>query len=257
MNYQDNESVLNKMKSAKIRITLSILVLLAVSIMSASGTHWRDADRSSSGIAPLPEEHEDAIIQIYAARAFGWRGTFAVHTWISVKPKGSKDYTVHNVVGFRSRRNRSVVVSVIDLPDRYWYGNLPTLLVDVRGEEAETLIPKVMQAINTYPYSRKYVMWPGPNSNTFTAYVGRQVPELKLDLPPTAIGKDYLAESNFIATTPGGSGYQLSLFGLLGLSLATEEGLEVNILGLNFGINPAKLQLKLPAVGLIGKQSDN
>ena len=156
------------------------------------------------------------------------------------------------MVGFRSRRNRSVVVSVIDLPDRYWYGNLPTLLVDVRGEEAETLIPKVMEAINSYPYSEKYVMWPGPNSNTFTAYVGRQVPGLKLDLPPTAIGKDYLTESNFIANTPGGSGYQVSLFGLLGLSLGTEEGLEVNILGLNFGINPVKLQLKLPAVGTVG-----
>ena len=87
-----------------------------------------------------------------------------------------------------------------------------------------------------------------PNSNTFTAYVGRQVPELKLDMPSTAIGKDYLGDSIIDATT-GGSGYQLSLFGLLGISLAAEEGMEINILGLNFGINPVKMQLKLPAVG--------
>jgi hypothetical protein len=112
-----------------------------------------------------------------------------------------------------------------------------------------------LAAIESYPYADKYVMWPGPNSNTFTAYVGRQVPELKLDLPSTAIGKDYLGD-NLIDITPGGSGYQFSLFGLLGLSLAVEEGVELNILGLNFGINPLKLQMKLPGVGTIGKQSD-
>jgi hypothetical protein len=222
--------------------------------MSASGNHWRDADRSSSGIAPLPEEHEDAIIQIYAARTFGWRGALAVHTWISIKPRGAKNYTVNQVVGFRSRRGLSVVVSTVDEPDRFWYGNPPSVLVDVRGETAEALIPKVIEAINSYPYAEKYVMWPGPNSNTFTAHVGRMVPELKLDLPPTAIGKDYLTDS-VLDTTPGGSGYQLSFYGLLGISLAAEEGMEVNILGLNFGINPVKLQLKLPGVGTLGNGS--
>ena len=222
--------------------------------MSVSGDHWRDADRSSSGLAPLPDDHDDAVIQIYAARTFGWRGALAVHPWISIKPKGASNYSVHQVVGFRSRQNLSVIRSSVDVPDRYWYGNLPTLLVDFRGEAAEIVIPKVNEAIDSYPYSRKYTMWPGPNSNTFTAYVGRQVPELKLDLPPTAIGKDYLTDS-IISTTPGGSGYQLSLYGLLGFSLATEEGMEVNILGLNFGLNPLKLQIKLPLVGTLGKET--
>ena len=43
-----------------------------------------------------------------------------------------------------------------------------------------------------YPYADSYRVWPGPNSNTFTAFVLREVPELRVDLPPTAIGKDYL-----------------------------------------------------------------
>jgi hypothetical protein len=34
-------------------------------------------------------------------------------------------------------------------------------------------------------------MWPGPNSNTFTAAVLRAVPELAILLPPNAIGKDF------------------------------------------------------------------
>ena len=242
-----------KLKTLTLRLIIAGIIIVTISMMSANGTHWRDADRSSSGIAPSADEYSSAVIQVYAARTFGWRGALAVHTWISIKQEGAREYTVHHVLGWRLRRNLSVVVSQNDVPDRYWYGNEPDLLVDIRGEEAVALIPRVEEAIANYPYTDKYVMWPGPNSNTFTAFVGRQVPELKLDLPSTAIGKDYLASTDFIANTPGGSGYQFSLFGVLGLSLAAEEGLEFNILSLNFGINPAKLQVKLPAIGVVGK----
>ncbi len=239
------------MRLVKFSVFLFVSLVLSIWVLSASGTHWRDADRTSAGIAPLPEEYEDAVLQVYAARTFGWRGNLAVHTWISIKEKAAQNYTVHHVLGFRSRRGLPVVVSDNDLPDRYWYGNEPEILVDFRGAEAEKLIPDVIAAIQSYPYPRKYVMWPGPNSNTFTAFVGRQVPELKLDLPSTAIGKDYLGDT-IVGSTPGGSGYQLSLFGILGMSLGTEEGMEFNILSLNFGINPMKFQMKLPAVGTLG-----
>lgn len=233
-------------------VTAACLVLLGASIMSASGGHWRDADRSSAGLAPDPAEYDGAVIQVYAARTFGWRGKLAVHTWLATKPGGAAAYTVHHVLGWRSRRGLPVVVSDRDVPDRLWYGNPPVILADVRGEAAERLLPKVLDAVASYPYADRYVLWPGPNSNTFTAYVGREVPELKLDLPPTAIGKDYLA-GTVLDNTPGGSGYQFSLFGLLGLSAGAEEGLELNILGLNFGVNPVKLHIKLPVIGIVGR----
>ena len=229
------------------------VLLSGLFIYSANGTHWRDADRSSAGLAPLPAEHPAAVIQVYAARTFGWRGALGVHTWLATKPADAESYIVHHVVGFRSRRGLPVVVSQTDIPDRAWYGNRPTLLVDIRGEQADRLIPKIMEAISTYPYPDEYVMWPGPNSNTFVAWIGRQVPDLQLDLPSTAIGKDYLT-GTIVAATPGGSGYQLSLYGLLGISVGIEEGLELNLLSLNFGINPLKLQLKLPGIGVIGRQ---
>jgi hypothetical protein len=41
---------------------------------------WRTASRDSAGIAPDPAAAPEAIIQVYGARAFGWRGAFAVHT---------------------------------------------------------------------------------------------------------------------------------------------------------------------------------
>jgi uncharacterized protein DUF3750 len=55
------------------------------------------------------------------------------------------------------------------------------------------------------------------NSNTFTAFVLRKNPELRVDLPPTAIGKDYLGIMP-VARTPSGTGGQLSIFGLAGVA---------------------------------------
>jgi hypothetical protein len=75
------------------------------------------------------------------------------------------------------------------------------------------------------------------------------VPELGVDLPGTAIGKDYLRDK-FIDSPPSGRGYQLSLGGLLGVTASSVEGFEVNLLGLSFGLGQSGL--KLPFVGHIG-----
>jgi hypothetical protein len=70
-------------------------------------------------------------------------------------------------------------------------------------------------------------------------------------MPPTAIGKDFIP-SNIVATAPSGSGVQASLFGLLGVMVAVEEGVEVNLLGLTFGVSLANPAIKLPGIGRIG-----
>ena len=136
--------------------------------------------------------------------------------------------------------------------DGYWAGNRPEVLVDHRGPQAEALIDQIEVAIEAYPYRDQYRTWPGPNSNTFIAYIGRSVPALGLELPPTAVGKDYLSNGNLFARTPSGTGFQMSLLGLLGLSLGRDEGLEVNVLGLVLGIDPLDVAIKLPGVGKIG-----
>jgi hypothetical protein len=77
------------------------------------------------------------------------------------------------------------------------------------------------------------------------------VPELRADLPPTAIGKDYLG-SRVFASAPSGSGVQLSVAGVLGVTASSVEGLELNVLGLTFGVDPWPPALKLPLIGRIG-----
>ena len=67
-----------------------------------------------------------------------------------------------------------------------------------------------------------------------------------------AVGKVCILGGGVFAKTPSRSGYQVSLFGLLGLMAAKEEGIELNILGLTFGIEVMNPALKLPLAGRIG-----
>ena len=131
-------------------------------------------------------------------------------------------------------------------PDNYWFGSRPDLLVDVRGDGVDVLIDRVEAAVRAYPYPSSYRTWPGPNSNTFTAFVGRAVPELRLDLPPTAVGKDFLPGGAPVGLAPSGTGVQVSLLGLAGVLVGWEEGVEVNLLGLTFGLDWNRPALKLP-----------
>lgn len=213
---------------------------------------WRTADRSSAGIAPDPVVTREAVVQVYAARAFNWRGVFAVHTWLATKPQDAESFTVHEVLGWRLHADDPVVVSHSGIPDRSWYGNPPELLTDIRGNRAMALIPAIEQAVRSYPYPRDYTIWPGPNSNTFTAWVARQVPSLELDLPTTAIGKDYLDRGQIFSRAPSGSGYQVSIYGVFGIVTAVKEGIELNFLGLSFGVDPFGLAVKLPGIGRLG-----
>lgn len=217
----------------------------------ATARDWRTASFESVGLAPDPATTREPVIQVYAARAWGWRGYFGVHTWVAVKPANAEAFTVYEVIGWRLRWGESPVVVRQRDADARWFGNAPELLADLRGDGVGRIIQKVDTAARSYPYPDSYTVWPGPNSNTFTAHIMREVPELKVDLPPTAIGKDYLADG-VIDKAPSGTGFQVSFGGLLGVMAGREEGLEVNLLGLTFGIDPFDPAIKLPLVGRIG-----
>jgi hypothetical protein len=208
------------------------------------------------GLAPDPAATPEAVVQVYGARCSRWRGYFGIHTWIAVKPAGARAYTIYEVMDSYFRRTGSAVAIRKRRPDARWFGHTPELLAERHGDGVAALIGRIEQVVREYPYAHEYVVWPGPNSNTFTAYVARAVPELGLDLPPTAIGKDYLGDRLF-APAPSGSGFQLSLFGLLGVLASGVEGFEVNVLGLAFGIDPFSPALRLPLVGRFGLARSN
>jgi hypothetical protein len=241
------------------RFLLLLLVLLVAPLLVSAcvfgregGLPWYQARRDPSGLAPDPAVTQEAVIQVYAARAVAWRGIFSVHTWIAVKPAGAPRYTRYEVVGFGIDQGAPAVRVDRMGPDNYWFGARPELVLDRRGPEAGALIGKIRAAVENYPYPHEYRAWPGPNSNTFTAYVAREVPELGLDLPSNAVGKDYLPDGAVFAPVPSGTGYQLSLFGLAGLLAARDEGIELNLLGLAFGVDFKNPGVKLPGIGRLG-----
>jgi hypothetical protein len=250
--YGDEKMIWSRCMLIALLFLLGLPLYVVFSGEAPLNRDYRSADRSSAGLAPPPDTTPEAVVQVYAARALNWRGIFGVHTWIATKAENATGYMVHQVIGWRVYRNLPAVSSAPGIPDGRWFGNEPHLIAELRGEAAARAIPIILQAVENYPYPNEYQLWPGPNSNTFTAYIGRQVPELRMDLPANAIGKDYPINGSLIDRAPSGTGYQFSMFGLLGLTMAKEEGIELNLLGLSFGIDFLKPALKLPIIGRLG-----
>lgn len=233
-----------------------VLALLVVGFSGELGAQsWRTASRASAGFAPDPATTPEAVVQVYAARTIGWRGYFGVHTWIAVKPTNAARFTVYEVFGFQLQRAGTVVRASERAADGRWYGAMPQVLADVRGPGVDAIIERIRAAAAAYPYAKSYHVWPGPNSNTFTADVLRAVPELRVDLPAHAIGKDFLGWVP-VAKSPSGTGVQLNVAGLAGVMIGWEEGIEFNVIGLSFGVNPKRLALKLPLIGNVGDRAN-
>ncbi len=210
--------------------------------------NWRVADWSSAAIAPDPQANPQAMIIVYAARAGNWKGIFAVHSWIAIKAANETRFTRYEVVGWGQPVRRNAYPA-----DGRWYSNRPYAVHTLQGAKAARLIPRIEAAIARYPARRRgsYRVWPGPNSNTFIAWLARQVPDWGPELPAVAVGKDYLGDGLHIARTPSGTGWQIAWSGYAGLALGLREGLEIHIAGSTIGIDPDDLAVKLPALGKI------
>ncbi|MEM7220007.1 MAG: DUF3750 domain-containing protein [Pseudomonadota bacterium] len=143
-------------------------------------------------VAPDPASTPEAVVQVYGADVWGFRGRFAIHTWIATKAPGASFYKTYQVIGWRLRRDGTALSVDTRPPDRDWFGSQPTLLHEVRGSDAAPLVDAIERAVESYPYAREYVMWPGPNSNSFTQWIGLEVPQLGLELPAKAIGKNWM-----------------------------------------------------------------
>jgi hypothetical protein len=165
-------------------IIVSAVVLIGLMLFNIyTSKDWRTASRESAGIAPDPSTTKEAVLYVYGADTWGWRGWFAIHTWIAAKRTGETAYTVYDVVGWRSYYGQPVLRITKDVPDRYWYGEKPRVLKAHKGTGVDELIDEVNKAAAAYPWKKTYKAFPGPNSNTFTAWIAKQVPKLELRLP--------------------------------------------------------------------------
>ena len=251
---------LKSIQTKKSKMLLLLLIIFTFALIyfnPKAGTNtWDKASRESVNLVASPQEVSEAQVQFYSAKAYSWRGKFSQHTWIATKEKNAESYLVYQVVLWGTYFGADgVVVVKPDQPDRRWFDARPEIIYSAAGEEAEKLIPQIQAATKSYPYQKFYRAYPGPNSNTFLSHVIRKIPDLKIALPNNAIGKDWLCDKNgvkFFAISESKTGVQFSFFGMFGIILGLVEGLEINIIGLSFGVDFMRPALKLPGVGRVG-----
>ena len=250
---------LNSRLSRRLPRKLIVLLLIAIflvplaaraALFAADGgpRSWRDADWSSIGALPPAADAPEARVLILSGRTGGWKGVFAVHSWLVVKPAHADAWRRYDVVGW------GIPVRINGwAPDGRWFGNEPTVVADLRGPLAEKLIPTLEQAAQSYRFGHAgdYRIWPGPNSNSFIAALLRTVPELGATLPPNAIGRDF-RDGFYAGRTDSHTGVEVNLWGYAGVKLGWVEGIEINLLGLVAGVDIRRPALKLPGFGRIG-----
>jgi hypothetical protein len=249
-------SVASPASAVRKTIVLALLAIFLLPIAARAAlfafedrpSSWRDADWSSIGSLPAARQHPEARLLVLSGRTGGWKGVLAVHSWVVIKRANAAQWTRYDVVGWGNpvRVNGWA-------PDGRWFGAPPVVVADIRGPEAEALIPKVEAAVRDYQYANAgdYRIWPGPNSNTFVATVLRAVPELGASLPPNAVGRDFRPKV-YLGRTDSGTGIEANLWGLLGLKVGWVEGIEMNFLTLVAGVDLRHPAVKLPGFGRLG-----
>lgn len=125
------------------------------------------------------------------------------------------------------------------------------------GSAQEIAAKEACLSAASHDYYKEYPGYfpiPGPNSNTFVAFLIRRC-RLGIELPATAIGRDYVGLIG-ADLTEARTGIQLGTFAF-GLRLGLREGVEVHFFGLPLGVHFWPPGINVPVnPGRIGFASD-
>lgn len=244
------------MRKLFIRLALAILVLFILPSLAAIGwwmsqphdDNWRVANWSSSGVLPAKPSVDETAIYVLAARTGGMKGALSLHSWLVLKKPGAVSYDRYDVVGWGT----PVRKNAYDYDGR-WYSNTPVIVGEIHGEQAAVLIPQIEKTIQDYPYAKpgNYVLWPGPNSNSFVAHVLRANPQTGIILPANAVGRDFPTEGRLVSVDDDWKNLRLTLFGYVGVAAGARSGFEIQFMGLVAGFDVLHPGLKVPGFGTV------
>jgi hypothetical protein len=198
---------------------------------------------------PLFPAPEGPVVQIHSAPIPGMLGAVARH---------------HYFLSFDPAEGRWHRWDLWQLPDRggtSWGhvhrdllgldsgtgGGPPRVEREWHGDEARALLAALNRSPD-YPERGRYVAMPGPNCDTYVAWVLRQS-SVPADLDPRALGKDYLGPVGVGYTTTG-TGVQAEST-LLGVKVGLRDGVELHLLGFTFGVGTWPPAIKTP-LGRVG-----
>ena len=118
-----------------------------------------------------------------------WIGAFAWHYWFVIEDETGR----HRWEVWQTKNAGSFCIGHVhrDLKQpEDGVGGGPSRLVTVWEGEQARRIAAVLADVRTYPYCERYHYWPGPNSNSFVAWVLRQA-GINYDLDRRGIGRRY------------------------------------------------------------------
>jgi len=198
---------------------------------------------------PSAIPRDDWIVAVKSARLTGrfpFFTRFAHHAWIDVKRGDEASWVRVEVRG----RGRGVLVRPIapkDARNDSWFGGRPVhLLRLITGEEARAIAGPIetVALAEKQRYVDDYLMWPGPNSNTFVAEMAEALPELDFLFDANAVGKDWPGWID-AGRTSSKTGVRLDT-PIAGVAVGLREGVELHVIGLTLGVRLWPPSLALP-----------
>jgi hypothetical protein len=183
-----------------------------------------------------PSDEEQSTLLVGSAALGEPMASIARHPWIALKVPGETEWERWEVMCCPTEHSGTVRRSRIDpLSDHGGGGGDVRIHGIWRGKEADRMIACVRERAPKYPYDDEYLVWPGPNSNTFVDYMLREC-DIAANLPAPSIGKDYRGLLVGVSTTSGGTGVQLET-PAVGVKLGVTEGVELHVFGMAFGVD--------------------
>ena len=201
-----------------------------------------------SSVAP-----STCVVQLRYATLPHFLGAIAVHYWFAVFDAASRQWHRWEVWQAKDAGGKSIGHVHCDLrhPNCGVGGGAYRLVAEWDGSAARAICAVLAKA-EDYPHWDRYRAWPGPNSNTFVAWVVREA-GLHYSFDPRAIGKDYMGPFGMrLSTRPACAQVEIPL---LGVRINLHDGVEVHVLGLTFGLRWSPLEVYTP-FGRVGLRRD-
>ena len=130
------------------------------------------------------------VVRLYCARLPAPLGLFASHYWFTVDDGARCDrWEIWQTAGAGGVCFGHLHCN-LKAPDDGVGGGPARVAAKWEGEDAARLNAALAEAAERYPFCHRYLAWPGPNSNTFAAWVLRRA-QVDFRLPRNAIGRNY------------------------------------------------------------------
>ena len=209
-----------------------LLALLALVIAVPCGCRTM---RDPAGCADVGGDPGEAVVQLRAGD-IPWLGAVAVHCWFVEFDPARGRWTRWEIwdTAWSGEGNWGHLRRDAFSPG-FWLNARHGILREWRGDEARRLQRVLRATPERYPHRETYRYWPGPNSNTYPAWVCREA-GVAVDLPGRAVGKDHFTLLGGAWTTTSRTGIQANLL-TFGAAVGLTDGVELHALGTSLGVD--------------------